>query len=41
MVEAPVLAPGEVFIDEAQQAAMNAELEEAAKMALPDDGDDF
>ena len=41
LVEAPVLAPGEVNIDQAQIAAMQQELDEANNMALPDEGDDF
>jgi GTP-binding nuclear protein Ran len=40
LVEAPVLAPGEVTIDQAQIAEMQAELENAQNMELPED-DDF
>ena len=40
LVEAPVLAPGEVQIDAEQIAAMQGELNEAANMELPDD-DEF
>lgn len=40
LVEAPVLAPGEVTIDQAQIQEMQQELEAAAQMELPDD-DDF
>jgi len=40
LVEAPVLAPGEVVIDQAQIAEMQAELENAQQMELPEE-DDF
>jgi GTP-binding nuclear protein Ran len=40
LVEAPVLAPGEVQIDQAQMMQMQQELEEAQNMELPDN-DDF
>ena len=40
MVEAPVLAPGEVNIDQAHIQEMAKELEEAQNMELPED-DDF
>jgi GTP-binding nuclear protein Ran len=40
LVEAPVLAPGEVQIDQAQLQQMQQELEEAQNMELPDN-DDF
>jgi len=39
LVEAPVLAPGEVTIDQAQIAQMQAELEDAQNMELPDEED--
>ena len=41
LVEAPVLAPQEVAIDEAQVQQMQNELNEAAGQELPDDEDDF
>ena len=41
LVEAPVLAPGEVTIDQAQINEMQGELEQAAQMELPDDDDGF
>merc|ERR1719498_1741081 len=41
LVEAPVLAPGEVTIDANQIAQMNGELDKAAKMALPEDDEEF
>merc|ERR1711957_888071 len=41
LVEAPVLAPQEVAIDEAQVQQMQNELNEAAGQELPDDDDDF
>ena len=37
LVEAPVLQPSEVNIDQEQIAAMNNELVEAANMDLPED----
>ena len=40
LVEAPVLAPGEVVIDEAQIAQMQEEIETAKNMDLPEE-DDF
>ncbi len=40
LVETPVLQAAEAHIDEAHMAQMNAELEEAAGMDLPE-GDDF
>jgi len=40
LVEAPVLAPGEVTIDQAQILEMQQELENAQNMELPED-DDF
>jgi len=40
LVEAPILQPGEVFIDENQITAMNKELDEAAEMELPEGDDD-
>jgi len=40
LVEAPVLAPGEVEIDQNQIAQMQNELDAAANMEIPDD-DDF
>jgi len=40
LVEAPVLAPGEVEIDQAQILEMQQELENAQQMELPED-DDF
>ena len=40
LTEAPILAPGEVVIDAAQVAEMQAELENAQNMELPED-DDF
>ena len=40
LVEAPVLAPGEVEIDQAQIAQMQQELDAAQNMEIPDD-DDF
>ena len=40
LVETPVLQAAEATIDQAQIAEMNAELEEAAAMDLPE-GDDF
>ena len=40
LVEAPVLAPSEVAIDQAQLQEMQNELNEAANIPLPDD-DDF
>ena len=39
LVEAPVLAPGEVTIDQEQIAVMQQELENAQNMELPDDED--
>ena len=41
LVEAPVLAPGEVTIDQAQINEMQNEIEQAAQMELPDDDDGF
>lgn len=41
LVEAPVLAPGEVEIDAAQIAEMQADLENAQNMELPEGEDDF
>ena len=42
LVEAPLLAPGEIEIDANQLAQMQAEVIEAEQMALPDgDDDDF
>jgi hypothetical protein len=41
LVEAPVLAPGEVEIDAQQVASMQAELDDAANMPLEDDDDGF
>ena len=40
LTEAPILAPGEVQIDATQIAEMQAELENAQNMELPED-DDF
>jgi len=40
LVEAPVLAPSEVAIDQQQLQEMQNELNEAANIPLPDD-DDF
>jgi hypothetical protein len=40
LTEAPILAPGEVQIDQNQIAEMQAELENAQNMELPED-DDF
>jgi hypothetical protein len=40
LVEAPVLAPGEVEIDPAQIQEMQQDLENAQNMELPED-DDF
>jgi len=40
LVEAPVLQPGDVFIDQDQINAMNGELEEAANMELPEGEDE-
>jgi GTP-binding nuclear protein Ran len=40
LVEAPVLAPGEVEIDQQQIAQMQQELDAAQNMEIPDD-DDF
>merc|ERR1712134_58629 len=39
LVEAPLLQPSEVNIDQNQLAEMNKELEEAANMELPEDDD--
>jgi hypothetical protein len=36
LVEAPVLQPSDVFIDQDQIAVMNQELADAAKMELPE-----
>lgn len=41
LVEAPLLQPSEVNIDQNQLAEMNKELEEAANMELPEDDDGF
>jgi len=41
LVEAPVLAPGEVEIDQQQIQTMQAELDDAANMPLEDDDDGF
>jgi GTP-binding nuclear protein Ran len=42
LVEAPVLQPSEIAIDESQIQAMNAEIQEAAAMELPaDENEDF
>ena len=42
IVEAPVLQPSEIAIDESQVNVMNQELQEAAQMELPvDENEDF
>lgn len=41
MVEAPVLAPGEVTIDQDAIKAMEEEMQTAENMPLPDGDDDF
>jgi len=41
LVEAPMLEPAEVNIDQEQLDQMNAEIKEAEQMELPDDEDDF
>jgi hypothetical protein len=41
LVEAPVLVPGETAIDATQIQQMQAEIEEAAQMELPDEEDAF
>merc|ERR1712086_511516 len=41
LVEAPVLAPGEVEIDQQQIQTMQAELDDAANLPLEDDDDGF
>lgn len=41
LVEAPVLAPVEIQFSEADQAAVQAETDAAAQMALPEDDDEF
>lgn len=41
LVEAPVLAPVEIQFTEADQAAVQAETDAAAQMALPEDDEEF
>ena len=41
LVEAPVLVPQETAIDAAQIQQMQAEIDEAAQMELPDDEEAF
>merc|ERR1719473_886241 len=41
LVEAPVIAPAEIQIDQAQIQQLEAEAAEAQNMELPDDDDDF
>ena len=41
LVEAPVLAPNEVDIDQDQVLQMQQELEKAENMELPEDDDNF
>jgi len=41
LVEAPVLAPVEIQFSEADQAAVQAETDAAAQMALPEDDEEF
>ena len=40
LVEAPLLAPSECEIDADHKKAMEAEVQQAAEMALPEDGDE-
>ncbi len=40
-VESPALAPAEVVLDKEQMQQYEAELQEAAKTALPDEEDDI
>ena len=41
LVEAPVLVPGETTIDATQIQQMQAEIDEAAQMELPDEDEAF